>query len=139
MILRDEVYANTIINYIDYFRKNKKLFSLMVQVEPGSEVSKLPQEAYRDGFLYCTFDFSAKITWIADQIKIEDNMFSCILVYAGAKGWEEYPVSFPIIYIIGITKIEEQKETIFNVVHYSEEFQLKIDNSKKHLKFPPKE
>ena len=135
MILRDEIYANSIISYIEYFKENKMKFSLLVQAQEGAEISKLPAEAYYNGFLHCSFDFGATETYLTDSIKIENNIFSCILVYQTNEEWKEYKVSFPLIHIIGITKIEETNRTItFAVTKENKEFQIKVENSKSRLK-----
>ena len=135
MILRDDIYSNAIREYIQYFRDNKLKFNMLVQVLEGSEISKLPVEAYYNGFLHCSFDFGADETYLTDNLIIENNTLNCILVYNGIDGWEEYQVSFQLMQVIGITKIEESSRTItFNVTKEDKEFQIKVENSKKHLK-----
>ena len=135
MIFRDEIYSNTIREYIQYFRDNKLKFSMLVQVQEDSEISKLPQEAYYNGFLHCSFDFGATETYLTDNLTIKNDIFNCILVYGSVDGWEEYTVSFPLIHVIGITKIEESSRTItFNVTKEDKEFQIKVENSKSRLK-----
>lgn len=137
MILRDEIYNNSIIEYIDYFRENKMKFNMLVIVPEGSEISKLPEEAYHNGFLHCSFDFGAEETYISDNISVENGSFDCILVYQGPDGWEEYQVQFPLINIIGITKIETSnpRTVVFKVTDKEDkEFQIIVDNSKRHLK-----
>lgn len=135
MILRDEIYSNAIREYIQYFRDNKLKFNMLVQVLEGSEISKLPVEAYYNGFLHCSFDFGATETYLTDNLTIENNTLNCILVYGGVDGWEEYPVSFQLMQVIGITKIEESSRTItFNVTKEDKEFQIKVENSKSRLK-----
>ncbi len=135
MILRDEIYSNAIREYIQYFRDNKLKFNMLVQVLEGSEISKLPVEAYYNGFLHCSFDFGATETYLTDNLTIENNTLNCILVYDGVDGWEEYPVSFLLMQVIGITKIEESSRTItFNVTKEDKEFQIKVENSKSRLK-----
>ena len=139
MKLRDEIYTFAIKSYIDNARENKLKISLAAEVQEGSEISKLPKEAYVNGFLYMTFDFGAEQTWVADQIEIKDKMFNCILVYAGSDGWQEYPVSFPCIFIIGIDspEIDSSRTVYFSIptnTKEDKEFQVKVDNSKKHLK-----
>ena len=71
MILRDEIYSNAIREYIQYFRDNKLKFNMLVQVLEGSEISKLPVEAYYNGFLHCSFDFGATETYLTDNLTIE--------------------------------------------------------------------
>lgn len=138
MILRDDIYINSIISYIEYFRQNKMKFSLLVQVQEGTEISKLPAEAYYNGFLHCSFDFGATETYLTDNLNIENGVLSCILVYQGTNDWEEYEISFPLIHIIGITKIEDTNRTITFAVSYrtkeDKEFQIKVENSKSRLK-----
>lgn len=135
MILRDDIYSNAIREYIQYFRDNKLKFNMLVQVLEGSEISKLPVEAYYNGFLHCSFDFGAEETYLTDNLMIENDTLNCILVYNGIDGWEEYPVSFQLMQVIGITKIEESSRTItFNVTKEDKEFQIKVENSMKHLK-----
>lgn len=139
MILRDEIYNNSIIEYIDYFRENKMKFSMLVHVPEGSEIALLPEEAYYNGFLHCSFDFGAEETYLADSVSIENNTFNCVLVYQGIDVLEEYEVSFPVIDIIGITKIEESNRTVTFTVTRSgtkedKEFQFKVESSKRHLK-----
>lgn len=139
MILRDEIYKNSIIEYIDYFRENNMKFSMLVHVPEGSEIALLPEEAYYNGFLHCSFDFGAEETYLADSVSIENNTFNCVLVYQGIDVLEEYEVSFPVIDIIGITKIEESNRTVTFTVTRSgtkedKEFQFKVESSKKQLK-----
>ena len=136
MKLRDEIYTFAINSYIENARENKLKISLAVEVQEGSEISKLPKEAYVNGFLYMTFDFGSENTWVADQIEIKDKMFSCILVYAGSDGWQEYPVSFPCIFIIGIDspEIDSTRTVNFSITKEDKEFEVKVNNSKKHLK-----
>lgn len=139
MILRDEIYKNSIIEYIDYFRENKIKFSMLVHVPEGSEIALLPEEAYYNGFLHCSFDFGAEETYLADSVSIENNTFNCVLVYQGIDVLEEYEVSFPVIDIIGITKIEESNRTVTFTVTRSgtkedKEIQVKVESSKQHLK-----
>lgn len=135
MILRDDIYINSIISYVEYFRQNKMKFSLLVQVQEGTEISKLPAEAYYNGFLHCSFDFGDIETYLTDNLNIENGVLSCILVYQDADGWEEYTVSFPLVHIISITKIEDTNRTItFAVTKEDKEFQIKVENSKRHLK-----
>lgn len=135
MILRDEIYINAIREYIEYFRDNKLKFSMLVQVPEGSEISKLPKEAYYNGYLHCSFDFGASEPYLTDNITIENDIFNCILVYQGVDGWQEYAVSFQLMQVIGITKIEETNRTIvFAVTKEDKEFQIKVENSKRHLR-----
>lgn len=135
MILRDEIYINAIREYIEYFRENKMKFNMLVQVPECSEISKLPQEAYYNGYLHCSFDFGAAEPYLTDNITIENDIFNCILVYQGVDGWREYAVSFQLTQVIGITKIEETNRTIvFAVTKEDKEFQIKVENSKKHLR-----
>lgn len=136
MKLRDEIYTFAIKSYIENARENKLKISLAVEVQEGSEISKLPKEAYVNGFLYMTFDFSSENTWVTDQIEIKDKMFSCVLVYAGSDGWQEYPVSFPCIFIIGIDspEIDSTRTVNFSITKEDKEFEVKVNNSKKHLK-----
>ena len=105
MKLRDELYFDVISNYIEYFRENKQKFNIMVQVQEGTELSKLPQEAYYNGLFHATFDFGAEETWVADQIVLENNLFKCIVVYFVNKEWKEYQIEFPVINIVGISRI----------------------------------
>ncbi len=136
MKLRDEIYAETIKSYIDNARENKLKISLAAEVQEGSEISKLPKEAYVNGFLYMTFDFGSEQTWVVDQIEIKDKMFNCVLVYTGTDGWEEFPVSFPCIFIIGIDspEIDSGRTVNFSITKEDKEFEVKVNNSKKHLK-----
>lgn len=137
MILRDEIYNNSIIEYIDYFRENKMKFHMLVLVPEGSEISKLPEEAYYNGFLHCSFDFGAEETYLADSVSVENGLFNCVLVYQGIDVLEEYEVSFPVIDIIGITKIETSnpRTVVFKVTAKEDkEFQFKVESSKRHLK-----
>lgn len=136
MKLRDEIYTFAIKSYIENARENKLKISLAVEVQEGLEISKLPKEAYVNGFLYMTFDFSSENTWVTDQIEIKDKMFSCVLVYAGSDGWQEYPVSFPCIFIIGIDspEIDSTRTVNFSITKEDKEFEVKVNNSKKHLK-----
>lgn len=135
MISRDEIYSNAIREYIQYFRDNKLKFNMLVQVQEGTEISKLPEEAYYNGFLHCSFDFGATETYLTDNLNIENDVLSCILVYQGTDGWVEYPVSFPVVHIIGITKIEDTNRIVtFNVTKEDKQFQIKVENSKSYLK-----
>ena len=62
-------------------------------------------------------------------------MFSCVLVYAGADGWNEYPVSFPCSLIVGIDGIDTiDIETRSDGKTESQEFLNKVEESKKHLR-----
>lgn len=135
MKLRDEIYEFAVKSYIDNARENKLKISIAAEVQKDSEISKLPQEAFVNGFLYMTFDFSTEETWVVDQIEIKDKTFNCVLVYAGPDGWEEYPVSFPCIFIIGIDSPEINQRTInFSITKENKEFQIKVQNSKSKLK-----
>lgn len=138
MILADEIYSNSISYYIETARNKKLRFSILVAVPENSEISKLPQEAYRNGFLFADFDFGAEETWTANQISIDDKMFSCVLVYAGVDGWDEYPVSFPCSLIVGIDGIDSidsiDIETSSVEKTESQEFLNKVQESKKHLR-----
>ena len=73
MKLRDEIYEFAVKSYIDNARENKLKISIAAEVQKDSEISKLPQEAFVNGFLYMTFDFSAEETWVVDQIEIKDK------------------------------------------------------------------
>lgn len=135
MILADEIYSNSISYYIETARNKKLRFSILVAVPENSEISKLPQEAYRNGFLFADFDFGAEETWTADQISIDNKTFSCVLVYAGVDGWDEYPVSFPCSLIVGIDGINNiDIETSSEKKTESQEFLNKVQESKKHLR-----
>lgn len=138
MKLRDDLYFDVISNYIEYFRENKQKFNIMVQVQEGTELAKLPQEAYYNGFLHCSFDFGAEETWVADQITLEDNLFKCVVVYFVDNEWKEYQIQFPVINIIGISSIKGIKNVeitpITSIVSEDKEFRNKVENSKKHLK-----
>ena len=69
------------------------------------------------------------------EIEIKDKTFNCVLVYSGPDGWEEYPVSFPCIFIIGIDSPEINHRTInFSITKENKEFQIKVQNSKSKLK-----
>ena len=147
MKLRDELYFDVISNYIEYFRENKQKFNIMVQVQEGTELSKLPQEAYYNGLFHATFDFGSEETWVADQIILEDNLFKCIVVYFVNKEWKEYQIEFPVINIVGISRITGTVGTVgiagsMNLEFPSEEigqsFRNKVENSKKHLKLVSK-
>ena len=81
MKLRDDIYTTAVQSFIDAARVNKTKISIAVEVQKDSEISYLPQEAYINGFLFCTFDFGSEETWVADQIQIENNTFNCVLVY----------------------------------------------------------
>lgn len=136
MIMRDIIYANSIKEYIEYFRTNKLKFSIIAMKTEKLELLNLPAQAYYAGCLYCSFDFGAKETWLTDQIEIDENMFKAVLVYEDSNKWMvEYPIEFPIIDILGISKIEiKPREVTFNVTKHDKEFQIKVDNSKKHLR-----
>lgn len=69
-------------------------FSLLVQVQEGTEISKLPAEAYYNGFLHCSFDFGATETYLTDNLNIENGVLSCILVYQDADGWKNIQFHF---------------------------------------------
>lgn len=135
MKLRDEIYTTAIRAFIEAARANKTKISIAVEVQENSEISNLPQEAYINGFLFCTFDFGAEETWVSDQIQIENNTFSCVLVYRNDTGnWQEYPVSFLCINIIGIDLHNLDKNNILPLSSFNEDLQIKVQNSKKHLK-----
>lgn len=133
MKLRDDLYFDVISNYIEYFRENKQKFNIMVQVQEGTELAKLPQEAYYNGFLHCSFDFGAEETWVADQITLEDNLFKCVVVYFVDNEWKEYQIQFPVINIIGISRIDKINN-IIQTISENQSFRNKVENSKKHLK-----
>jgi hypothetical protein len=143
MKLRDDIYTTAVQAFIEAARANKTKISIAVEVQEDSEISNLPQEAYINGFLFCTFDFGAEDTWVADQIQIENNTFSCVLVYnnsgtSGTSGnWQEYPVSFPCVNIIGIDS-PNLDTNILPLSSYDEDFRNKVENSKKHLKLVSK-
>ena len=136
MITRDEVYFNYIKSYIDYNRDNKLNFNLLVQL-PGnlkeSGIDKLPSEAFQNGLLYMSFDFGSEETWVADQIKLENGLFKCILVYNINDIWTEFPVEFPVINIALLTRNDFFSENIKQV--FDSDFLAKVQNSMKHLKF----
>ena len=143
MKLRDDIYTTAVQAFIESARVNKTKISIAVEVQKDSEISNLPQEAYMNGFLFCTFDFGGEETWVADQIQIENNIFSCVLVYSTSSTsstsgtWEEYPVSFPCVNIIGIDLLNLDKN-ILPLSSFDEDFQIKVQNSKKHLKLVSK-
>lgn len=134
MKLRDDLYFDVISNYIDYFRENKQKFDIMVQVQEGTELAKLPPEAYYNGLFYATFDFGLDETWVADQIALEDNLFKCVVVYFVDNEWKEYQIQFPVINIIGISRISGSINFEFSLEEISQDFRNKVENSKKHLK-----
>lgn len=133
---RDEIYTESINSYIEIARENKLKISMYIQVPENSDISKLPKEAYINGLLYVDFDFGAEQTWLTDQIVIDKGIFSTILVYPGPDGWQEYPVSFPCLLILGIVGLDDVKpRTVnFTVIKEDKEFQIKVQNSKTKLK-----
>lgn len=133
---RDEIYTESINSYIEIARENKLKISMYIQVPENSDISKLPKEAYIDGLLYVDFDFGAEQTWLTDQIVVENGMFSTVLVYPGTDGWQEYPVSFPCLLILGIVGLDDVKpRTVnFSITKEDKEFQIKVQNSKTKLK-----
>ena len=133
MKLRDDIYTTAVQTFIDAARVNKTKISIAVEVQEDSEISNLPQEAYINGFLFCTFDFGTEETWVADQIQIENNTFSCVLVYNISNEWKEYPVSFSCVNIIGID-LPNLDTNILPLFSFDEDFRIKVQNSKKHLK-----
>ena len=137
MKLRDELYFDVISNYIEYFRENKQKFNIMVQVQEGTELAKLPPQAYYNGFFHCSFDFGAEETWTADQIILEDNLFKCVAVYFVDNEWQEYQIQFPVINIVGISRIAGIAGSInfeFPLEEIDQSFRARVENSKKHLK-----
>ena len=134
--LRDSIYAESINSYIEIARENKLKISMYIEVPDNSEISKLPKEAYVNGLLYVDFDFGADQTWLTDQIVVDKGMFSTILVYPGPDGWQEYPVSFPCLLILGIVGLDDVKpRTVnFSITKEDKEFQLKVQNSKTKLR-----
>lgn len=134
---RDEIYTESINSYIEIARENKLKISMYIQVPENSDISKLPKKAYIDGLLYVDFDFGAEQTWLTDQIVINNGMFSTVLVYPGTDGWQEYPVSFPCLLILGIVGLDDVKpRTVnFSVTKEDKEFQIKVQNSKSKLRF----
>lgn len=133
---RDEIYTESINSYIEIARENKLKISMYIQVPENSDISKLPKEAYINGLLYVDFDFGAEQTWLTDQIVIDKGIFSTILVYPGTDGWQEYPVSFPCLLILGIVGLDDVKpRTVnFSITKEDKEFQIKVQNSKTKLK-----
>lgn len=134
--LRDSIYAESINSYIEIARENKLKISMYIQVPDNSDISKLPKEAFVNGLLYVDFDFGAEQTWLTDQIVVENGMFSTVLVYPGTDGWQEYPVSFPCLLILGIVGLDDVKpRTVnFSVTKEDKEFQIKVQNSKSKLR-----
>ena len=135
MLTRDEVYFNYIKSYIDYNRDNKLKFNLFVQLLEnlnGSGIDKLPSDAFQNGLLYMSFDFGSEETWVADQIKLENGLFKCILVYNINDIWTEFPVEFPVINIALLTRNDFFSENIKQV--FDSDFLAKVQNSMKHLK-----
>ena len=138
---RDAIYGNAIIQHLEYFKKNKMKFNIFVSPE-NSDLSVLPDQAFLNGFLCCSFDYGAEESWITDQITIEDNKFNCVLVYkvgGECEEWDEFAISFPLINIVGITRIDGVKDLYLsevseNYTDYTDEFRTLIENSKKHLK-----
>lgn len=133
---RDSIYAESINSYIEIARENKVKISMYIEVPENSEISKLPKEAYVNGLLYVDFDFGAEQPWLTDQIVVENGMFSTVLVYPGPDGWQEYPVSFSCLLILGIVGLDAVKpRTVnFSVTKEDKEFQIKVQNSKTKLK-----
>ena len=125
MLTRDEVYYNYIKSYIDYNRQNKLKFNLFVQLPANLKetgIDKLPNEAFQNGLLYMSFDFGAEETWVADQIKLENGLFKCILVYNINDIWTEFPVEFPVINIALLTRnhfFSENIKQVFDSVFFS--------------------
>jgi hypothetical protein len=108
MKTRTELYTEVIQRHLEYFRINKMKFKMFVSYEKED----LPVEAYSyDYILHLDFNFGSEETWTADQIKIVDGIFNCILVYSdGLGGWTEYPTSFPVQDIIQITEADIYKQ-----------------------------
>ena len=138
MKLRDELYFDVISNYIKYFRENKQKFNIMVQVQEGTELSKLPPQAYYNGFFHCSFDFGAEETWTSDQIVLEDNLFKWVVVYFVDNEWTEYQIEFPVINIVVISRIPESVDFKNTIEQIDREFRARVENSKKHLKLVSK-
>lgn len=137
MISRDDIYFEAIKSRLDYFRQNKVMFNMLIL--PTEDTPKLPSEAYYNGTIFCSFDFGAEETWTADQIELKDNIFTCVLVYQGIDGWDEYWISVPIHNILSITDCDlksnrDNNTTTFLVTKYSNDFQIKVNKSKKHLR-----
>ena len=129
---RDAIYANAIIHHLEYFKKNKMKFNIFVSPE-NLDLSNLPPQAFLNGFLFCSFDYGSEETWITDQISIEDNKFNCVLVYNVGGEWAEFTISFPLINIVGITRIFSSNISEISE-NYTDAFRSLVENSKKHLK-----
>lgn len=129
MIIRDEIYFNAIVDYINYNKEHKLKFNMYVYVHKDSEISKLPSEAFQNGLLFTTFDFGAEETWVPDQIELKDGLFKCVLVFYVDDNWVEFPIEFPVINIIALTRYNFEQR-----IEYSFDFAEKVKNSKKHLK-----
>ena len=105
MIEVNKIVNDLLLQYFEYFKENKMKYS--IGVVPTKEITNvLPKEAFTDNLLIATFDWSAEETWVAEQVNIEDNIFSCILVYKQDDEWTEYNVSFPMNFIVYITEIK---------------------------------
>lgn len=131
MITRDEIYFNYIRSYIDYTRENKLKFSMYTQLTGANEsgIAELPSQAFQNGLLFTTFDFGAEETWVPDQIVLENGLFKCVLVFYVEDNWVEFPIEFPVINIIALTRYNFEQR-----IEYSFDFAEKVKNSKKHLK-----
>ena len=134
MITSQEIYFEAISNYIENFKYNKSKFNMVII--PTKDTPKLPIEAYTtDNLIYASFDFGAENTWTADQIELKNNKFKCVLVYNGVEGWNEYWIDVPVLNIVAISKPDTIRTVTFKVTKEDKEFQIKVNNSKKHLKF----
>lgn len=132
MIYRDEIYSNIIKRMFKKFKDTKMYVDILVI--PNKDLEVLPKEAFKDGLLHAAFDYNAESSWGTDQIEFTDTTMKCALTYLVDGEWTTHYVEFPIINIVGITNTE-----ISYIKEETEEFLLKVQESKKHLRFPNKE
>ena len=76
------------------------------------------------------YDWDNKMTI---ELKVEDNLFKCVVVYFVDNEWKEYQIQFPVIDIVGISRIDKINN-IIQTISENQSFRNKVENSKKHLK-----
>lgn len=125
MINQNEIYSKSIQDYVNHFKNGKSKFKMLVHPTEDN-IDKLPKEAFIDNMLFIEFDFGSENTWVAEQIKIKDNMFYCVLVYKVNGEWIEFKTEFPCIAIQSISKSYELKQRYYNVKKDDKEVKIKI-------------